>query len=276
MGTLTLDNVTLATGSVLSFNLDSGVSTDFVNITSANGLTINGGGFALSGAAVGATGTTFNLFQYVGAIQGIGTTAFSVLSGGIGGLSTYTFGDDTVNKFVTLTISGTAAQTAAWGVNANGSWGLAGNWSPNVVPQNPGDTANFNGAILAPRTVSLNGSRSVGAMNFDNANAYTIDQGSGGTLLLDNGASAVNVNVLSGSHMISAPVTLVSNTLLGVTNAGSTFTVSGAVDGAGSLTKSGDGTLVLSTANSYTGGTAITGGTLSWVSSPVDWERPGR
>ena len=43
-----------------------------------------------------------------------------------------------------------------------------------------------------------------------------------------------------------------------------TFTVAGAVSGAGALVKSGDGTLVLTnTGNSYTGGTMINGGILS-------------
>lgn len=261
VGTLTLDTVTLAASSVMNFTLASAGSADFVNVTGSNGLTINGGGFALSGAAVGATGTTFNLFQYVGAIQGTGVGAFSVVSGGIGGL-TYTFGNDTVNKFVTLSISGTSAQVSAWGVNANGSWGTAGNWTPAVVPQFAGDTANFGGAILAPRTVTLDGNQTVGAMTFSNANAYTIAQGTSGTLTLNNGAGAVNVDVTSGSHLISAPVTLTSNTAIGVTNAADTLTVSGAVNGGGSLTKAGNGTLVLSTANSYTGGTSISGGTL--------------
>lgn len=268
VGTLTLDTVTLAVNSVMNFTLASAGSADFVNVTGSNGLTINGGGFALSGAAVGATGTTFNLFQYVGAIQGTGVGAFSVVSGGIGGL-TYTFGNDTVNKFVTLSISGTSAQVSAWGVNANGSWGTAGNWTPAVVPQFAGDTANFGGAILAPRTVTLDGNQTVGAMTFSNANAYTIAQGASGTLTLNNGAGAVNVDVTSGSHLISAPVTLTSNTAIGVTNAADTLTVSGAVNGGGSLTKAGNGTLVLSTANSYTGGTSITGGTLDAVAGAL-------
>ncbi|KAF1003677.1 MAG: Adhesin BmaC autotransporter [Luteibacter sp.] len=46
------------------------------------------------------------------------------------------------------------------------------------------------------------------------------------------------------------------------TTAGSTFTVDGAIVGNGALTKSDDGTAVLTAANTYTGGTVIGGGTL--------------
>ncbi|ACB76811.1 beta strand repeat-containing protein [Opitutus terrae] len=46
-------------------------------------------------------------------------------------------------------------------------------------------------------------------------------------------------------------------------SAGTTLTYGGIVAGTGALTKSGDGTLTLTGANTYSGGTALTGGTLS-------------
>lgn len=49
---------------------------------------------------------------------------------------------------------------------------------------------------------------------------------------------------------------------IGVNNAGTTLTLSGAVVGAGRLGKEGDGTLLLTGSNSYTGGTHVKGGTL--------------
>lgn len=47
-----------------------------------------------------------------------------------------------------------------------------------------------------------------------------------------------------------------------ITNTGTASTLSGAITGVGGLTKSGAGALVLATANSFTGATRITGGTL--------------
>jgi len=52
------------------------------------------------------------------------------------------------------------------------------------------------GAITAPRTVTLDGDRSVGRINFDNANKYTIAPGSGGALTIGspNTAGQINLN----------------------------------------------------------------------------------
>jgi len=47
-----------------------------------------------------------------------------------------------------------------------------------------------------------------------------------------------------------------------IVDAGNTFTVSGAIDGTGSLTKTGAGALVLSGSNTYAGATSVTAGTL--------------
>jgi autotransporter-associated beta strand protein len=49
------------------------------------------------------------------------------------------------------------------------------------------------------------------------------------------------------------------------THSGATITLSDVVSGSGSLLKTGDGTLVLSTSNSYSGGTIIASGTLSFA-----------
>ena len=50
-----------------------------------------------------------------------------------------------------------------------------------------------------------------------------------------------------------------------VDTAGTTLTLSGAIDGDGAMTKTGSGTLTLSGTNSYTGGTTISNGTLQFT-----------
>ena len=72
------------------------------------------------------------------------------------------------------------------------------------------------------------------------------------------------VNVLSGSHAISAPLALAAlGNLVNVTNAADSLTISGGVSGVGGLTKTGPGTLVLTGSNTYSGATTVAGGLLA-------------
>lgn len=107
-------------------------------------------------------------------------------------------------------------------------------------------------------------------------NNYTGDtQITGGTLLVDNddalGDSSSNVQLNGGVLGISG--TAYTATARGISlgangggfdiqDAGNTFTVSQSLGGSGSLIKRGDGTLLLSGGNSYSGGTLLQGGTL--------------
>lgn len=68
---------------------------------------------------------------------------------------------------------------------------------------------------------------------------------------------------------ITQPVTLSSNTVVGVPNAGYYATLNGPVDGVGGLTKKGPGILILSgTGNAFTGAVVVEAGTLQ-ISSPI-------
>ncbi|HWP40526.1 MAG TPA: hypothetical protein VNL70_06330, partial [Tepidisphaeraceae bacterium] len=69
-----------------------------------------------------------------------------------------------------------------WNVNASGNWSNPANWSGGV-PNAPGAVANFGSVITAPRTVTLDAPMTVGVINFDNANSYTISGTS--TLTID-------------------------------------------------------------------------------------------
>ncbi len=105
----------------------------------------------------------------------------------------------------------------------------------------------------------------MGAIAFTNASAYTIAQGTGGSLIIDNGGANGSITSNVGSHFITAPVVLNSSVNMSVVNLTDTLTVSGAISGAGNLSMGGLGTLVLSGSNSYAGTTSITGGTLELV-----------
>ena len=119
-----------------------------------------------------------------------------------------------------------------WAINGGGTWTLAGNWIGGI-PNAPGATANFYGSLVtpgnAPATITLDGDKTVGTIRFNNTvtngsnvNSYIIAQGGGGgTLILNNGASGRgSIAVLAGTHTISAPVRVETDTDIDVTNDG--------------------------------------------------------
>ena len=155
-----------------------------------------------------------------------------------------------------------------WG-NGGGSglWSNPANWIGGVLPQNGDGVARFSGSAHGG-TVTLDASASVQEIDIDNSGggSYTIAASSGQTLTLSstNGpASECLVNVLSGSHTISAPLALAAaGNLVNVTNPADCLTLSGSVSGIGALNKTGSGLLVLSGSNTYAGPTTISQGKL--------------
>jgi autotransporter-associated beta strand protein len=160
--------------------------------------------------------------------------------------------------------TGAIVQAAVWNSAVAGSWSGTANWYNNVVPSQAKQTANFTDAISGPTMVTLDQPWTVGQINFDSANAYTISPGNGGSLTLDNGGASANASITDsgGSHFVTAPIALNSNAVITVSNAADTFTISSPISGGGSLTSAGAGTLMLSGSNSYTGATTARSGTL--------------
>ncbi|HVT29264.1 MAG TPA: autotransporter-associated beta strand repeat-containing protein, partial [Lacipirellulaceae bacterium] len=132
---------------------------------------------------------------------------------------------------------------------------------PNSVPNSPGAVANFFRTNTAARTITLDGDKTIGTLTFNSPNSYTISPGTGGSILFNNIASPATLTSHQGNHFIATGVQLTSS-LNAVIDTGN-MTISGVVSGAGSLTKSGAGTLALVTVNSYTGNTNVQAGTLS-------------
>jgi hypothetical protein len=156
--------------------------------------------------------------------------------------------------------------SSTWNVDASGNWASVANWTDGD-PNHAGATAVFGNKITAPRTVTVDAPVTVGRIDFENANAYTIDGGN--TLTLEATSGAVQINVASGSHTISAPVSLEDNTVVTVSPAAGNLSITAALStGDLTLTKAGAGRLML--ANLQAGGLTIDQGTVAMAPGGTD------
>ena len=155
-------------------------------------------------------------------------------------------GSVTVNSANAYTLSGTGAINGSAGLTKSGS----GTLTVQTVNGYTGVTA-VNGGVLSVATITNGGVASpIGAASSAAANlAFNGGdlQYTGGSASTDRGAT---LNAGGGT--------------VEVTSAATALQLSSAIVGSsgGSLTKAGNGTLVLTGANAYNGGTAISGGTL--------------
>jgi fibronectin-binding autotransporter adhesin len=279
--TLTASSLTVAGASILNFELaNSGTGSDAITVSSASGLVLGGTGILVNlspttgGQFANGIGNTYTLFNYSGTLSGGGTSAGTILSNTfsvanpVGGL-TYTFAD--TGSAITVTIGGSLANDATWQGGVDLSWSSAGNWVGGIIPQNSGDSARFGNAIgSTPTSITLDGSKTVALVEFNNAaGAYTLDVGTSGGLILNNGTSAGQVIVTSGTHTINAPLTLDSATTFGITGSGDSLTLTGDVGGANAITKTGAGLLALNGTSSQVGAVNLNGGTTSFVSGAL-------
>jgi autotransporter-associated beta strand protein len=161
-------------------------------------------------------------------------------------------------------IDSTLITTSNWSLSGGGSWASIANWTNGTIPEFESATANFTSGITTNSTITLDANWTVGTVNFNNVNSYTIAAGNGGVLTLDDGGSTATALITDagGTHYVSAPVTLNSNLLVTIVNAGDSLIISGPISGAGSLTKSGAGNLILTGGGSYAGATLVNGGLL--------------
>jgi endonuclease/exonuclease/phosphatase family metal-dependent hydrolase len=138
------------------------------------------------------------------------------------------------------------ADATMWANTGGGSWNASGDWTSGVIPQLQGQSADFGASILAPSTVTLDGNWTIGHLNFNNPNAYTIAPGTGGKITLDNGGSAATITDSAGSDVVNVPLVFHSS-LVVIVSSGQTLSLDGGISGGG-LTVAGGGTLVLGNA----------------------------
>ena len=251
--TLDLTGKAMSLGGTLNFDIGSEGLNDAITVQD----------FTLTGNSA----FTFNSIGAIGGTYTLVTSANPITAGGFG-ITGQTIGRTTLTPTInTNTITVTSSlDEGRWNQAGGGNWSVgdpsmtAGNWDA-YKPTIAGDAALFGSAITAPSTVVVDTPHTVGFLRFANANAYTIGSNGSSNLTFNNGVNNALIAVTSGSHIIAENVALLSNVLVAPAMT-TTLTMSGIVSGAKNVTMDGDGLLELSGANTYSGVTTVSAGTL--------------
>jgi fibronectin-binding autotransporter adhesin len=251
-----------------------------VSATTGNPLVAANGFSGLAASAGGATRGNLVVSIGTGTAGSLASTlALSLVSNanGVVGLSN---GTATVaGSPGSITTTGTVfTGQSTWNTNGGGQWGtlassFGSNWNWTAFDGSPGvdpsftdtDTATFGNAVTSgTATVTVTAAApSVKSVTFNNSAAsYAIAGASGGSLaLLNAGTTAATIAVAAGTHAMSLPVSLGSNTGIDVF-AGSILSMSGVISGGRNVAKTGSGTTIFSGNNSYGGTTSVSAGRL--------------
>ena len=175
---------------------------------------------------------------------------------------------------------------------------IAGSGAINL-PQNqeinfsgPGSMAGFSGSLNVPSATTPTAKGDITGTNVNISASATINVASGGTLWVANAGTFVPASLyVSGpgngenwgalrvdtAGVFSGPVHLTGNAAIGAQN-GTSGTISGAISDGGSgygVTKLGAATVILTGANTYSGGTTISNATLQLGNGLVNGTLPG-
>ena len=239
------NNVTLSDGSNLIVESGAGSFTLNGVISSGGALTkVQSGTLILNGANNFTGGTALN----AGTIRVGNGTALGANTLAMADATTLQAGvaDLTVANSITTAGVGTI-DTQGFTFTANGAISGAGSitktGSGNLVLNGASDYSG--GSSITAGTVTVGNNTALGTALVTMANG-TVLANNANNLTVGNAVTIGNVEVATGAN---------------------TFTLSGLVNGAGLLTKTGSGNLILSGNNGYTGGTALTEGTITFNSN---------
>lgn len=279
----TISNVS---GGNMGINVSSGVTLDLRNQVIGSGagsLTKNGDGtLALSGASY-TGGFTMNAGTVVArAASAFGTGALTINGGTLGATSNLTLSSSAVNIGGDFTL-GTSTAPALSTANLTFSGATSLGTTTRTITLSGTGIYSLNGVISGSGGLTV-AATAAGTLAMGGTNTYTGKTTvNGGTLAITNvaalGASpatftADQITLNGGTLAVNAATTLSGNRGITLGSAGGTVatgannvTISSAIAGSGQLTKTGTGVLTLSGSNSYAGGTALNGGSITINSS---------
>ncbi|MBC7366646.1 MAG: autotransporter-associated beta strand repeat-containing protein [Undibacterium sp.] len=189
-----------------------------------------------------------------------------------------------------LTLSGTATGTASGVISGSGSLTKSGNGTWTLSANNTftgtttvsggtlqigagGTTGSIIGNILNNAALSFNRSDALTYAGVISGTGSLTTLGTGTTTLTGNntytGATTISAGTLQiGNGSTAGSVTgNIANSAALTFNRSDALTYAGVISGTGSFNKTGAGTLTLSGANTYTGTTTVSAGTLSFTGS---------
>lgn len=278
----------LSTDEASVFRL-GGLVEDFVTISELDGLSVAAGTAPKHQIQISQEGEihvgTYPLIHYTGEIGGLGFAGLELapLPGRISGHLTINTEESTIDLVVETSDPGDLTWTASggdtWNVQGDSNWIFTGTLNP--AQFFPGDTVRFDETaadssvvIAAPVTPSLVSITGTADYSFSGA-------GIGGSASLDiiGGPTVTftNANTHSGPIYIDGSDVVIGNggtdgtfgtgqtTLNGhlLVNRSGTITMPNPISGTGSITKTGDGRLVLSGVSSFEGTVNLQEGTLA-------------
>src|SRR5262249_54198653 len=145
-------------------------------------------------------------------------------------------------------------------------WTNGVNWAAGTIPDAADVIASINNNIVGNQTVNLDSPITVGRLllgDGDASHGFTIQDGSGGPLMF-NVVSGTAAILKAGGTNASIAASLLLQSDVNVSNSSpAKLTLSGSISGAGGLTKSGAGLVMIAGTNFYAGNTTVAGGVLA-------------
>jgi fibronectin-binding autotransporter adhesin len=173
------------------------------------------------------------------------------------------------------------------GGGGDGLWATNNNWDPTIVPNVGADILFDNTHVTSAQTINVGANRTVRSLSFDTPYNYTLNNN---TLVFDNQGvasfSGIAVSQTHGASTNTVNSALVMNNAIHIRNnstgtlaingtidtnghtltldgTGTATVIAGVVSDTGAVVKNDSGTVTLSAANTYSGGTTVNNGTLA-------------
>lgn len=236
-GTLTASAITLGATTKLSLIPLGGASTNVAPLVSTGALAVPATANAITVNVAPASPLQNATYRLIGYNTFTGSIGTFVKGSGFTTRQSVSFANDTVNKFITLTVAGDSPKWT--GLNGDG-----GRWITSANGSNPTGAGNWKLSTSATKT------------NYYAGDVVLFDDTATGTTTVDIFSSDVAPTGVTFNNSSKA-YTLTSRGFSGIT-------------GSGTLAKKGSNKLTILTNNTYTGATTISGGTLQIGDGVVD------